>query len=68
MRHQAVKAPGQGLLPVAFAPDAIIEGVELDDPDLSHFVLGVQWHPEELFARDPAARRLFRAFVDASRK
>jgi len=68
MHHQAVKAPGQGLLPVAFAPDAIIEGVELDDPDLSHFVLGVQWHPEELFARDPAARRLFRAFVDASRK
>ncbi len=68
MHHQAVKALGRGLLPVAFAPDAIIEGVELDDPDLSHFVLGVQWHPEELFARDPAASRLFRAFVNASRK
>lgn len=68
MHHQGVKALGRGLLPVAFAPDAIIEGVELDDPDLSHFVLGVQWHPEELVARDPTARRLFRAFVDASRK
>jgi len=68
MHHQAVKALGRGLLPVAFAPDAIIEGVELDDPDLSHFVLGVQWHPEELVARDLTARRLFRAFVDASRR
>jgi len=68
MHHQAVKALGRGLLPVAFAPDAIIEGVELDDPDSSHFVLGVQWHPEELVKQDPSARRLFRAFVDASRK
>jgi len=68
MHHQAVKALGRGLLPVAFAPDALIEGVELDDPDSSRFVLGVQWHPEELVRRDPAARRLFRAFVDASRK
>jgi putative glutamine amidotransferase len=53
---------------VAYAPDAIIEGVELDDPDVARFVLGVQWHPEELVAKDPAARRLFRAFVDASRR
>lgn len=68
LHHQAVKALGRGLLPVAFAPDALIEGVELDDPDVGHFVLGVQWHPEELVGKDPAARRLFRAFVDASRK
>ncbi|MBI4240604.1 MAG: gamma-glutamyl-gamma-aminobutyrate hydrolase family protein [Candidatus Rokubacteria bacterium] len=68
MHHQAVKALGRGLLSVASAPDALVEGVELDDPDSSHFVLGVQWHPEELVRRDPAARRLFRAFVDASRQ
>ena len=67
MHHQAVKALGKGLLPVAFA-DALIEGVELDDPDTSHFVLGVQWHPEEMVGRDASARRLFRAFIDASRK
>jgi len=66
MHHQAVKALGQGLLPVAFAPDMIIEGVELNDPDSSHFVLGVQWHPEELVGRDTTARRLFRAFIEAS--
>lgn len=68
MHHQAVKAPGPGLLPVAFAPDGIIEGVELENPDPSHFVLGVQWHPEELVTKDPTARRLFHAFVDASHR
>lgn len=68
LHHQAVKALGRELRAVAFAPDGIIEGVELDDRDSSRFVLGVQWHPEELVARDQAARRLFRAFIDASRK
>jgi putative glutamine amidotransferase len=68
MHHQAVKGLGRGLVAVAFAPDGIVEGVELSDPDPDHFVLGVQWHPEELFELDAAARRLFRAFADASRR
>jgi len=66
MHHQAVKAVGRGLVPVAFAPDTIIEGVELEEPD--RFVLGVQWHPEELTERDPSARRLFGALVAACRQ
>ncbi|MBI2543936.1 MAG: gamma-glutamyl-gamma-aminobutyrate hydrolase family protein [Candidatus Rokubacteria bacterium] len=64
MHHQAVKAVGRGLVPVAFAPDMVIEGVELEEPD--RFVLGVQWHPEELTDRDPSARRLFGALVAAA--
>ncbi|MBI4608637.1 MAG: gamma-glutamyl-gamma-aminobutyrate hydrolase family protein [Candidatus Rokubacteria bacterium] len=67
LHHQAVKTVGRGLLPVAFAPDGIVEGVELEDAGSGHFVLGVQWHPEELVAKDPASRRLFGTFVDASR-
>jgi len=66
MHHQAVKAVGRGLVPVAFAPDMIIEGVELEEAD--RFVLGVQWHPEELTERDPSARRLFGALVEASQR
>src|SRR6266508_721179 len=46
MHHQAVKALGRNLTAVAWAPDQIIEGVEDTDP--SRFVLGVEWHPEEL--------------------
>jgi putative glutamine amidotransferase len=51
---------------VAFAPDTIVEGVELEEPD--RFILGVQWHPEELTERDPSARRLFGALVAACRQ
>ena len=65
MHHQAVKALGKGLRAVAWSPDEIIEGVELEDP--ARLVLGVQWHPEELVRQSDAARRLFSALVDASR-
>ena len=63
--HQAIKRLGRGLAEVAWAPDSIIEGVELEDP--ARFVVGVQWHPEELVAADPAARNLFAALVDRAR-
>ncbi len=65
MHHQAVKALGAGLAAVAWAPDQIIEGIELSDP--SRFVLGVQWHPEEMLVHSEPARRLFMALVSAAR-
>src|SRR6266481_4958796 len=49
----------RGILPVAWAPDKLVEGVELDDD--SQFVLGVQWHPEHLVGNSEPARRLFSA-------
>jgi|SRR5262245_4515291 len=64
MHHQAVRALGVGLTAAAWAPDQIVEGVELDDPE--RFVVGVQWHPEELAARSEPARRLFAALVSAT--
>ena len=64
MHHQAINRLGRGLREVAWAPDGIIEGVEM--PDAGTLVLGVQWHPEELTARDPAARNLFAALVAAA--
>jgi putative glutamine amidotransferase len=65
MHHQAVKALGAGLRAVAWAPDQIVEGLELSDR--SRFVLGVQWHPEELIAHSEPARRLFTALVSRTR-
>jgi putative glutamine amidotransferase len=64
MHHQAIKRLGRGLREVAWAPDGVIEGVEI--PDVSALVLGVQWHPEELTAHDPTARNLFRTLVTAA--
>jgi putative glutamine amidotransferase len=57
--HQGVKDPGR-LRPTGWCPDdALVEVVE--DPERG-FVLGVQWHPEEM--SDP---RLFEALVSAAR-
>jgi len=64
MHHQAVKVLGAGLRSVAWAPDDVVEGVELDDPAL--LVLGVQWHPEELVDHSEPARRLFAALISAA--
>jgi len=64
--HQAIKRLGQGLADVAWAPDSIIEGVELVDG--RQFVVGVQWHPEELVDHDGAAINLFAALVKRARE
>ncbi|HXJ85004.1 MAG TPA: gamma-glutamyl-gamma-aminobutyrate hydrolase family protein [Candidatus Methylomirabilis sp.] len=64
MHHQAVKALGAGLTAVAWAPDQIIEGVEMTGAGC--LVLGVQWHPEELVTSEPA-RRLFATLVQSAR-
>ncbi|MEJ7782911.1 MAG: gamma-glutamyl-gamma-aminobutyrate hydrolase family protein [Solirubrobacteraceae bacterium] len=60
--HQAVDRLGEGLRPVAWAPDDLIEGIE--DPD-QRFLVGVQWHAESLRAL-PEQRALFAAFTAAA--
>jgi putative glutamine amidotransferase len=62
MHHQGIKALAAGLRATAHAPDGLIEGVEKPG---AGFVVGVQWHPEELAERHAPHRRLFAAFVDA---
>jgi gamma-glutamyl-gamma-aminobutyrate hydrolase PuuD len=62
--HQAIKDLGDGLKPVAWADDKVVEAVEL--PGARGLVLGVQWHPEELVNDDPAALRLFQALISAT--
>jgi putative glutamine amidotransferase len=66
MHHQALKSLGRGLAAVAWAPDQLVEGVEM--PEQPGFVLGVQWHPEELIGHSEAARRLFAALVTHARR
>lgn len=61
--HQAVNRVADGLQPVAWADDGVIEGVEIPE---RRFVVAVQWHPEGMFSTDPNARRLFQAFVTAT--
>ncbi|MEP7067272.1 MAG: gamma-glutamyl-gamma-aminobutyrate hydrolase family protein [Gemmatimonadota bacterium] len=64
MHHQGIKKLAPGLVVNSRAPDGLIEGVEGSD---DAFLLGVQWHPEELVEIDPANRRLFESFIEAAR-
>jgi putative glutamine amidotransferase len=66
MHHQALKVLGRGLVATAWAPDQLVEGVEM--PEQPSFILGVQWHPEELIGHSDAARRLFAALVTHARR
>jgi putative glutamine amidotransferase len=65
--HQAIGIPGDGLRVAARCPqDGVIEGVEggqASEGATSHFVLGVQWHPERSYDISPSSRALFDRFV-----
>lgn len=62
MHHQALKSLGQQCQPIAWAPDGVVEAVEVAGHP---FALGVQWHPEELAThqQDAGSQRLFADFV-----
>jgi putative glutamine amidotransferase len=61
LHHQGIARVGSGLAATAFAPDGLMEGLEVID---ATFALGVQWHPECL-PDDPGSQKLFSAFVSA---
>jgi putative glutamine amidotransferase len=66
VHHQAIDRLGGSLRPNAWAEDGVIEGVESDDP--RWWMVGVQWHPEELLETpEHWDRRLLEAFADACR-
>ncbi len=62
MHHQAIKDLAPNLVPSAFAPDGIIEGVE---SATGQYLMAVQWHPEELAETQPGMKRLFTSFAEA---
>jgi putative glutamine amidotransferase len=69
MHHQGIKRLASSLVPVAHAPDGLVEGVEPADAARWSFLVGVQWHPEELVRAGHApSRRLFDRFVAAAVK
>lgn len=63
--HQAVKSVAGNFKITAASPDGIIEGIECTN---RAFVLGVQWHPEDLTNRYPEFLELFKALTAESEK
>jgi putative glutamine amidotransferase len=63
MHHQGIDRLGQALRIVARAEDGLPEAVEAP---LLPFVVGVQWHPEELAKTDQLSGSLFVEFLRAA--
>ncbi|MCL5998719.1 MAG: gamma-glutamyl-gamma-aminobutyrate hydrolase family protein [Chloroflexi bacterium] len=61
--HQAVGQMAPGFIVTANSPDGLIEAIEWPG---KRFVVGVQWHPEEMSFTRQDMLDLFRAFVNAT--
>lgn len=64
MHHQGLKDVAPELRVTGYAPDGLVEAVELPGHP---FGLAVQWHPEWLTDQLPT-RNLFKAFVEAAER
>ncbi len=57
--HQGLDRLGEGLIPVAWTGDGLVEAIERQDG----WLVGVQWHPERTAGSDPAQQAMFDAFA-----
>ena len=60
VHHQGLDALGEGVKPVAYDPEGLIEAVELDG---ATWFVGVQWHPEDTTSVEPAQQGIFDELV-----
>ncbi|NIM06939.1 MAG: gamma-glutamyl-gamma-aminobutyrate hydrolase family protein [Armatimonadetes bacterium] len=61
--HQAPSRLGTGLAACAFSTDGLIEAVEKPS---APFLIGIEWHPERMWACCPIQRRLIEGLVEAA--
>lgn len=62
-RHKYHIVEGNEIQVNAISEDGIVEGIELPN---YRFIMGVQWHPEDL--DNEISERLFKSFIRASKK
>lgn len=65
LHHQAIDKIGDNLKVVGKSTDHIIEALEYEG---DHFVVGVQWHPEDLVVKDNYFLELFNGFMAEVKK
>ena len=63
--HQAVKALGKGLRPMAFAPDGVVEAVYHESQP---YLRAYQWHPEAIYETEVASVKIFNQFIEAAKR
>lgn len=69
--HQGVDRLGERVVPTGHSPDGLVEAIEIGANDRGDtdatWMVGVQWHPEDTAANDPAQQSLFDALVLVAR-
>jgi putative glutamine amidotransferase len=66
--HQGIRDLADALVPVAWAPDGLVEAVEYRHPDAG-WTCGVQWHPERKIEEATGTnQRLFEVFGEEARR
>lgn len=63
--HQAIKDLADGFKVTAKSKDGLIEAIEKLD---GQFILGVQWHPEMMTAKDFKMLEIFKLLVEQSKR
>jgi gamma-glutamyl-gamma-aminobutyrate hydrolase PuuD len=58
--HQGIDVVGEGLVPVGWSDDGLVEAAEGDHD----WLVAVQWHPEDTAQSDPAQQALFDALAE----
>ncbi len=59
--HQAIGKLAPNFTIAAFAPDSIIESIEIKDKNSHPFAIGIQWHPESL--HDHLSKQIGKLFI-----
>ncbi|NMA17235.1 MAG: gamma-glutamyl-gamma-aminobutyrate hydrolase family protein [Clostridiaceae bacterium] len=65
--HQIINQLAPSLTATAHSNDGVIEAFESMSNAPAHFIVGVQWHPEELHSTHVNMAKLFASFVDVCR-
>jgi putative glutamine amidotransferase len=60
VHHQGIDRLGDGLRPVGWAEDGLLEAVELER---ATWVVGLQWHPEDTATRQPMQQAIYDELV-----
>lgn len=64
-RHNYKVKNVKDLVVSAVSEDGVIEGIEYPD---KKFVIGVQWHPENMYDYDKSASKILESFIDTCKK
>jgi len=63
--HQAIKEVAPEFLPMAVAPDGLVEAIYMPG---KKFVWGVQWHPEFSYQNNKESKKIIAAFLSAAKR